>query len=176
MASRSPRKQTKLSHVDESGRARMVDVGAKERTERVAVAAATLEMKPATLRLIESGDIAKGEVLAVARVAGIMAAKRTHELIPLCHPLAIHVASIDFAKRRGGRLEVEATVKVNGQTGVEMEALTAVTAAALTVYDMCKAVDRGMTITDVHLKEKMGGRSGHWRKPARRPVRRASAS
>ena len=164
MATVSPRKKSKprLTHIDESGRACMVDVGAKDVTQRVAVASATLNVKPATLRLIESGDIAKGEVLAVARVAGIMAAKRTHETIPLCHPLPINVASIDFTKRRGGRLEVRATVKVSGKTGVEMEALSAVTTAALTVYDMCKAVDRGMVISDVCLIEKSGGRSGHW--------------
>ncbi len=156
------KKQATLSHIDESGRARMVDVGAKETTERVATASATLLMQPSTLRLIKSGNIAKGEVFAVARVAGIMAAKRTHELIPLCHPLPINVASIDFRSRKGGRLDVTATVKVSGKTGVEMEALTAVTTASLTVYDMCKAVDRAMTITDVCLLEKSGGRSGHY--------------
>lgn len=159
---RKNRAKPALSHIDTSGRARMVDVGAKAVTERVAVAGATLVMKPATLKLIKSGQIVKGEVLAVARVAGIMAAKRTHELIPLCHPLPINVASIDFRSRRGGRLEVRATVAVSGKTGVEMEALTAVTTAALTVYDMCKAVDREMTITDVCLHEKSGGRSGRF--------------
>jgi cyclic pyranopterin phosphate synthase len=154
----------RLSHVDESGRARMVDVGAKAVTERVAVAKATIRMQPSTLRLIRSGKIPKGEVLAVARVAGIMAAKRTAEIIPLCHPLPIEVAGIGFAPRSGGRLEIRATVKVTGKTGVEMEALTAVSAAALTVYDMCKAVDRGMTIGDVCLLEKRGGRSGTYRR------------
>ena len=166
MASNQHRKagRTRLSHVDARGRARMVDVGAKPVTERVAVAAATIRMQPATLRLIRSGKIAKGEVLAVARVAGIMAAKRTAEIIPLCHPLPIEVAGIDFTLRSGGCLEVEATVKVTGKTGVEMEALTAVAVAALTVYDMCKAVDRGMTITDLRLLEKRGGRSGTYRR------------
>lgn len=160
--------KARLSHVDDRGRARMVDVGAKAVTERVAVAAATVRMQPATLRLIRSGGIGKGEVLAVARIAGIMAAKRTSEIIPLCHPLAIEVAGIDFRPRPGGRLEIQARVRVSGKTGVEMEALTAVTAASLTVYDMCKAVDRGMTITDVELLEKRGGRSGTWVRPRSR--------
>jgi cyclic pyranopterin phosphate synthase len=153
-----------LSHVDRRGRARMVDVGDKPVTDRVAVAAATVRMKPATLALIRSGQIAKGEVLAVARVAGIMAAKRTPDLIPLCHPLPVEVAAIDFKPGSGGRLEIEARVRVSAKTGVEMEAMTAVTAAALTVYDMCKAVDRGMTITDIRLLEKSGGRSGTWKR------------
>lgn len=142
----------------------MVDVSAKAITERIAVATATVRMQPATLRLIRSGRIAKGEVLAVARVAGVMAAKRTAELIPLCHPLPVEVASIDFRPRPAGQLQITATVKVTGKTGVEMEALTAVSAAALTVYDMCKAVDRGMVITDVCLLEKRGGRSGTWKR------------
>lgn len=165
MATRSPRKKAaapELSHIDAQGRARMVDVGEKEVTKRVAVATATLVMKPATLKRIRSGNVAKGEVLAVARVAGIMAAKKTHDLIPLCHPLPINVAAIDFKPGKGGRLEVTATVKVSGKTGVEMEALTAVTTASLTIYDMCKAIDREMTITDVCLLEKSGGRSGRF--------------
>ena len=155
---------SRLSHIDEAGRARMVDVGLKDVTERVAVAVGTVVMKPMTLRRIQTGNIAKGEVLAVARVAGIMAAKRTHELIPLCHPLPIDAVNLDFRAHRGGRLEIRATAKVSGKTGVEMEALTAVAAAALTVYDMCKAIDRGMTITDVGLVEKSGGRSGTYRR------------
>jgi len=142
----------------------MVDVGDKPVSERVAVAAATVRMRPATLKRIRSGEIAKGEVLAVARVAGIMAAKQTPDLIPLCHPLPVDVAAIDFKPRSGGRLDLEARVKVSARTGVEMEAMTAVTVAALTVYDMCKAVDRGMTITDVRLLEKSGGRSGVWKR------------
>jgi cyclic pyranopterin phosphate synthase len=142
----------------------MVDVGEKPATERLAIASATLVMQPSTVKLIRDGGIAKGEVLAVARVAGIMAAKRTAEIIPLCHPLPINVAAIDFAPGRGGRLGIVATVKVSGKTGVEMEALTAVTAAALTVYDMCKAVDRAMMITDVCVLEKRGGRSGTYRR------------
>jgi len=144
----------------------MVDVGAKAVTERIAIARATLHMQPTTLRLIRSGAIGKGEVLAVARVAGIMAAKRTAELIPLCHPLPIDKATIEFAPRRAGRLEITATVKVTAKTGVEMEALTAAGVAALTVYDMCKAVDRGMLITDLGLLEKRGGRSGTWKRGA----------
>jgi len=155
---------TGLTHIDARGRARMVDVSAKAVTERVAVATATLRMQPATLRRIRTGRIAKGEVLAVARVAGVMAAKRTADLIPLCHPLPVEVASIDFTPRAAGRLQVTATVKVTGKTGVEMEALAAVMGAALTVYDMCKAVDRGMVITDVCLLEKRGGRSGTWQR------------
>jgi cyclic pyranopterin phosphate synthase len=167
MRSARDRKATtaqRLTHIDARGRARMVDVSAKAVSERVAVASATLRMQPATLRRIRSGRIAKGEVLAVARVAGVMAAKRTAELIPLCHPLAVEVAAIDFTPRAAGRLQITATVKVSGKTGVEMEALTAVSAAALTVYDMCKAVDRGMVITDVCLIEKRGGRSGTWKR------------
>jgi cyclic pyranopterin phosphate synthase len=167
MTSLRDRKATnaqRLTHIDARGRARMVDVGAKAVTERVAVARAVLRMQPATLRRIHSGRIAKGEVLAVARVAGVMAAKRTAELIPLCHPLPVEVAAIDFTARAAGSLEITATVKVTGKTGVEMEALTAVSVAALTVYDMCKAVDRGMVITDLCLVEKRGGRSGTWRR------------
>jgi cyclic pyranopterin phosphate synthase len=156
-----------LTHLDAHGRARMVDVSAKAITERVAVATATLRMRAATLRLIRSGGIAKGEVLAVARVAGIQAAKHTADLIPLCHPLPVETVSIDFTPRAGGRLQVTATVKVTGKTGVEMEALTAASAAALTVYDMCKAVDRGMVITDIGLLEKRGGRTGTWRRTRR---------
>jgi cyclic pyranopterin phosphate synthase len=167
MAAARDRKTTsaqRLTHLDARGRARMVDVSAKAITERVAVAVATLRMQPATLRRIRSGAIAKGEVLAVARIAGIQAAKHTADLIPLCHPLPVEVASIDFTPRPGGRLQIAATVKVTGKTGVEMEALTAVSVAALTVYDMCKAIDRGMVITDVGLLEKRGGRSGTWKR------------
>jgi cyclic pyranopterin phosphate synthase len=142
----------------------MVDVGAKPVTARVAVARGVLRMQPATLRLIRSGKISKGEVLAVARIAGIMAAKRTPELIPLCHPVPIQVAGVDFAVLGPGRLQIEARVTVEGKTGVEMEALAAVSAAALTVYDMCKAVDRGMVISDIRLIEKRGGRSGVYRR------------
>jgi len=153
-----------LSHVDARGRARMVDVSAKAITEREACARGVVRMQPGTLRLIRSGKIAKGEVLAVARVAGIMAAKRTADLIPMCHPLPVEVAGIDFGVTGPGTLQIEARVKVTAKTGVEMEALAAVTAAALTIYDMCKAVDRGMVISDVRLMEKRGGRSGEFRR------------
>ena len=142
----------------------MVDVGAKPVTERIAVARATVRMRPETLRLITSRRVAKGDALAAARVAGIMAAKRTAELIPLCHPLPVEVVGIDFAPRGAAALEITARVKMSGKTGVEMEALTAVSIAALTIYDMCKAVDRGLTITDVQLIEKSGGRSGMYRR------------
>jgi len=157
-------RDARLSHIDAQGRARMVDVSAKAVTEREAVARGVVRMQPQTLRLIRSGTIAKGEVLAVARVAGIMAAKRTADLIPMCHPLPIQVAGIDFDVIAPGRLQIEARVKVTAKTGVEMEALAAVSAAALTVYDMCKAVDRGMVISDIRLMEKRGGRSGTFRR------------
>jgi cyclic pyranopterin phosphate synthase len=171
MAARRSRKvvrQPRLSHLDAQGRACMVDVGEKAVTqrfaERFAVARGLVRMQPHTLRLIRSGKVAKGEVLAVARVAGIMAAKRTAELIPMCHPLPVEVAGIDFTVTAPGTLQIEAQVKVTGKTGVEMEALAAVSAAALTVYDMCKAVDRGMVISDIRLMEKRGGRSGVYRR------------
>lgn len=157
-------RRTRLSHLDARGRARMVDVGEKPITRREALARAEVHMQPSTLELIRKGEIAKGEVLAVARVAGIMAAKRTCEIIPLCHPLPIEAAAVDFRTPRRGVLEIEACVRVSGKTGVEMEALAAVAAAALAVYDMCKAVDRGMTITAVRLIEKSGGRSGTYRR------------
>jgi cyclic pyranopterin phosphate synthase len=159
---KSARPRARLSHIDAQGRARMVDVSNKDVTERVAIAEATVRMQPATLRLIRGKRIAKGEVLAVARIAGVMAAKRTSDLIPLCHPLPVAVARIDFDVVGTNRLRIEGEVKVSGKTGVEMEALAAVSVAALTVYDMCKAVDRAMTITDVRVLKKAGGRSGTW--------------
>jgi cyclic pyranopterin phosphate synthase len=153
-----------LTHIDESGRARMVDVGAKADTERVAVARGTMHMERATLERILSGGIAKGDVLAVAQVAGIQAAKRTWELIPMCHPLMLTGVSLRFEPdTASGTLAIEATVKTVGKTGVEMEALTAVTVAGLTIYDMCKAIDRAMTLTDVRLTAKSGGKSGDYR-------------
>jgi cyclic pyranopterin phosphate synthase len=164
LPARVPAARGRLSHVDAQGRARMVDVSDKSVAERIAVARGVVRMQPQTLRLIRSGKIAKGEVLAVARIAGIMAAKRTPELIPLCHPLPIQVAAIDFTVTGAGTLEIEARVKVTGTTGVEMEALAAVSVAALTVYDMCKAVDRSMVIGDIRLMEKRGGRSGEYRR------------
>jgi cyclic pyranopterin monophosphate synthase len=155
---------SKLSHVDEKGEARMVDVSGKEVTERTATAEGFVAMSAATLALIETGQAKKGDVLATARIAGIMAAKRTHELIPLCHPLALTQASVEFApSHEPPGLHVRASVKVAGQTGVEMEALTAVSVACLTIYDMVKAVERGITITGIRLSEKRGGRSGTYR-------------
>lgn len=142
----------------------MVDVTAKTPTVREAVARGAVRMRPETLDLIRGGNLPKGEVLAVARVAGIMAAKRTAEWIPMCHPLPIHVAAIDFREIGPDLLEIEARVSVEARTGVEMEALTAVSAAALTVYDMCKAVDREMIVGDIRLMQKRGGRSGEWRR------------
>jgi cyclic pyranopterin phosphate synthase len=153
-----------LSHFDARGNAAMVDVSAKPATARRATARARVVMQPATLALIREGGARKGDVLAVARLAGIMAAKRTAELIPLCHPLPIAAVSVDLAPDAdGAAVEIEATVRTTGQTGVEMEALTAASVAALTVYDMCKAVDRGMRIEAVRVTYKDGGKSGEFR-------------
>ena len=155
----------RLTHIDEQGNASMVDVSAKDVTERAAVAAGRVMMRPETLEMIRAGNAAKGDVLGVARVAGIMAAKRTHDLIPLCHPLALSRVSLDLAANdEGPSIDVTATVKVSGRTGVEMEALTAVSVACLTVYDMVKAVDRGIAITDIRLTGKTGGKSGAFRR------------
>ncbi len=151
-----------LSHFDESGASRMVDVGAKAETARTARASAGVRMKPETLTLIRDKQLAKGDVLEVARLAGIMAAKKTADLIPLCHPLPLTSVKLDFAFPAADFLRIEATVTVFARTGVEMEALTAVSVAALTVYDMCKAADRSMTIEAVRLEEKDGGKSGHF--------------
>jgi cyclic pyranopterin phosphate synthase len=151
----------KLSHIDETGKARMVDVGDKPDTERVAVAHGEVQMRPETLNLIREGTIKKGDVLTVAQLAGVMAAKRTAELIPLCHPLPIHQIVVDVipdAELPG--VSITATVRTTGKTGVEMEALTAVSVAALTVYDMAKAVEKTMHIQNIHLVEKRGGQSG----------------
>jgi cyclic pyranopterin monophosphate synthase len=155
---------TKLSHLNEKGEARMVDVSAKATTQRTARAAGFVAMTRETLALVEKGAAKKGDVLATARIAGIMAAKRTHELIPLCHPLAITKAGVDFELSRDPPgIRVTAEVAVSGQTGVEMEALTAVSVACLTIYDMLKAADKAMTIGDIRLIEKTGGRSGTYR-------------
>ncbi len=151
-----------LSHFDESGASRMVDVGAKPPTLRTARASARIRMSPETLALIGAGGHAKGDVLEVARLAGIMAAKKTGELIPLCHPLPLDAVSIDFQTLDDTTLLVEATARVTARTGVEMEALVAASTSALTVYDMCKAVDRGMVVEHIRLEEKSGGRSGRW--------------
>ena len=151
----------RLTHLDAAGNAHMVDVSEKHVTSRSATAKAQVLMLPETLALILSGGAKKGDVLATARIAGIMAAKKTHELIPLCHPLLISKVSVDFqSDEKSNSIEVTATVRVEGKTGVEMEALTACSVAALTLYDMCKAVDRGMKITDLRLTEKSGGKSG----------------
>jgi cyclic pyranopterin phosphate synthase len=159
-----------LTHVDESGAARMVDVGAKADTERIAVAAGEVLMSVETLRLIRAGTLKKGDVVAVARIAGIMAAKRTAELIPLCHPLALTHVGVDIELRelddRRGAALIRATARTIGKTGVEMEALTAVSVAALTIYDMAKAVDRAMRIDNVRLVEKHGGKSRDFVAPA----------
>ncbi len=155
---------SELSHFDEHGAARMVDTSAKAETLREAKASGLVRMAASTLTLIRDRSLAKGDVLEVARLAGIMAAKRTGDLIPLCHPLPITSAAIDFTFAGENLLRIEATVRVFGRTGVEMEALTAVSVAALTVYDMCKAVDRAMTIECIRLEEKSGGRSGVFRR------------
>ena len=152
-----------LTHVDAAGRVRMVDVGAKPVTDREAVARGTIRMAPATVRAIGRGVVAKGDPLQAARLAGIMAAKRTADLVPLCHPLPLSHVSVDLSPRRDG-YAIEARVRTSAQTGVEMEALTAVAVAALTVYDMVKAVDRDMVIGEIRLVEKRGGRSGTYRR------------
>ena len=163
----------RLSHLDEQGKARMVDVSEKTPTERVAVAKGSVYMKPATLKLIKDGTVPKGDVMAAARIAGIMAAKKTGDLIPLCHPLSITSVTVDLTiHEKKSRIDIAAKVKTVGQTGVEMEALTAVSVAALTVYDMCKAVDKEMIISDILLMEKRGGRSGEFRRNAASPVSR----
>ena len=157
---------TKLTHIDDQGDARMVDVSEKAETLRVATAVGRVAMQPATIALIEQGGVKKGDVLSVARLAGIMGAKRTSDLIPLCHPLALN--SVDLVLRldaANAAVLIEATAKVTGRTGVEMEALTAVSIAALTIYDMCKAADREMQIGDIRLTHKSGGKSGTYSAP-----------
>jgi cyclic pyranopterin phosphate synthase len=154
---------SQLTHLDAQGQAHMVDVGAKAETEREAIAAGRVLMQPATLSLLRTGNLPKGDVLGTARVAGIMAAKRTSELIPLCHPLLLTKVSVEFEfDENASAVEIMAKVRCQGQTGVEMEALTAVSVAALTIYDMAKAVERGMVISDIRLLEKRGGKSGVW--------------
>ena len=156
---------SKLTHFDDAGQAHMVDVGAKPETERIAVAAGTVEMQRETLDAVGAGIMGKGDVLGIARIAAIAGLKRTSELIPLCHPVRVTGVDVSLATRDDDgrpRIEILATVRAFDRTGVEMEALTAVTLAALTVYDMCKAIDRGMRIVDVRLVEKQGGKSGTW--------------
>ena len=154
-----------LTHLDESGHARMVDVGAKPATARVAIASGRIRMSPAAHAAIRNGDVPKGDVLATARIAGIMAAKRTAELIPLCHPLGLDAVSIDFAFEDGA-VRATATASLTARTGVEMEAMTATSIALLTIYDMAKAIDKAMVIEDVRLLAKRGGKSGDWQAPA----------
>jgi len=152
-----------LSHFDRAGRARMVDVGRKDETERVAVASGLIRMNPSTIELIRQGQAEKGDVLAVAQVAAVMGAKRTSDLIPMCHPLMLTRIDVTFDVRSDA-VRIEATVATRGRTGVEMEALTAVATAGLTIYDMLKAVDRGMVIEQIRLEQKDGGRTGFWRR------------
>jgi cyclic pyranopterin phosphate synthase len=156
--------QNDLTHFDAAGQAHMVDVGAKSETERIARAAGRIRMQPATLALIREGSAKKGDVLGIARIAAIQAAKRTGDLIPLCHPIPLTRVAVEFTiDETGSTIACETVAQTVGRTGVEMEALTATAVALLTIYDMCKAVDRGMTIEEVRLLEKAGGKSGHWR-------------
>lgn len=163
-----PNTPSPLTHFDAQGQAHMVDVGAKAATHRVAVASGRIQMLPSTLALVQAGTAKKGDVLGIARIAGIQGAKRTADLIPLCHPLALTRVAVEFEVLSEGNIPTivcKATAETVGPTGVEMEALTAVQVSLLTIYDMCKAADRGMTITDVKLLEKQGGKSGHWVAP-----------
>ena len=155
---------SKLTHFNEAGEAEMVDVGHKPETIRMALATGKIEMQPETLRLIQAGEHKKGDVIGIARVAGIMAAKKTAELVPLCHPIGLDKISVDFEViEQENAVNCRVLAKTRAQTGVEMEALTAVQVALLTIYDMCKAVDRGMTMSNIRLLEKSGGASGHWK-------------
>ena len=157
---------SRLTHIDASGQATMVDVSNKAETDRLAIAKGAVQMSSETMRLISENKVAKGDFLSVARFAGIMAAKKTADLIPLCHPLGLSSLTMEFRLHPDtSSIEIEATAKVRGPTGVEMEALTAVSVAALTIYDMCKAADRGMRITDIRLVHKAGGKSGAWTHP-----------
>jgi cyclic pyranopterin monophosphate synthase len=171
MARRAPASAaaSELTHVDPSGRLRMVDVGDKPQTARQAVARGVITVSAAAQRLVRSGHSRKGNPLEAARLAGIMAAKRTSDIIPLCHPIALTHVDVDIAPTRSG-YRITATARTTGQTGVEMEALTAVSAAALTIYDMLKAADRGMVIGEICVVEKRGGRSGYYRRPRARPA------
>lgn len=151
----------KLTHFDKKGRAKMVDVSGKKETLREAIVRGSISMRPDTFKKIMSGEVAKGDVLSVAKVAGIMAAKKTSEIIPMCHPLNLTHVEINFTPfEKESRIEIEARVRIKAQTGVEMEGLVAVAVAGLTIYDMCKAMDRGMVISDIHLVKKTGGKSG----------------
>ena len=162
-------KEKELTHFNKNGRAHMVDVGGKEDTQRIAIAEGSIVMQPETLKMIKDGKIAKGDVLAVAQVAGIMAAKKTSQIIPMCHPLMLTNVDLNFEiKESKNKIIIQSKVKTMGKTGVEMEALTAVVAAGLTIYDMCKAVDRGMAIESIYLLEKTGGKSGHFSRPLKK--------
>ena len=161
---------SELTHFDDQGRSRMVDVGDKEVTFRLARAESFVQMQPGTLSLILNRQVAKGDVFEVARLAGIMATKRTADLIPLCHPLGIDGVDLTLAAVDDTTVRIEATVRVHGRTGVEMEAMTAVTVASLTIYDMCKSVDRTMTLGPTRLLEKLGGKSGHFEAPNNKPA------
>jgi cyclic pyranopterin monophosphate synthase len=162
---RKPSQEARLTHFDSSGQAHMVDVGAKAETHRIALAEGTIRMRPATLRMILAGTAKKGDVLGVARIAAIQGAKRASDLVPLCHPLSLTRVGTDFRSNRSkASITLAVTAETVGRTGVEMEALAAVSAGLLTIYDMCKAVDRAMTIGDIRLLEKSGGRSGHFRR------------
>ena len=153
----------KLTHFDQQGQAHMVDVGDKASTRRIAIAIGHISILPSTLSLIQSGNAKKGDVLGIARIAAIQASKKTADLIPLCHTIGLSKVAVDFdINEKENRISCTVTTETTGQTGVEMEALTAVSAGLLTIYDMCKAVDRGMTISDIKLLEKQGGKSGHW--------------
>jgi cyclic pyranopterin monophosphate synthase len=155
--------ESRLSHIDDAGRARMVDVTAKDETLRIAVARGRVVMQPSTLQLLLRGEIAKGNVLTTAQIAGVMAAKKTHELIPMCHALLLTGIDVELTPNEAdGAVDITATVRTTGKTGVEMEALTAVSIAGLTVYDMCKAVDKGMRVESIGLVSKTGGKSGEW--------------
>jgi len=162
----NPPQQT-LTHFDASGQAHMVDVGDKAVTRRIATASGTIQMQPSTLQTIQSGDAKKGDVLGIARIAAIQGAKRTAELIPLCHPISLTKVAVSFdMDTENSSITCTATCDTTGQTGVEMEALTAVSVGLLTIYDMCKAIDRGMVIREIKLLEKQGGKSGHWIAPS----------
>lgn len=154
---------TEFTHFDAAGQAHMVDVGAKSETQRIAVASGTIRMQPQTLVMIQAGDAKKGDVLGIARIAAIQASKRTSDLIPLCHPIGLTKVGVEFSiHQQNAEITCTVTAQTVGRTGVEMEALTATSVALLTIYDMCKAVDRGMSIHGIRLLEKMGGKSGHW--------------
>ncbi|MGO9015709.1 MAG: cyclic pyranopterin monophosphate synthase MoaC [Dissulfurispiraceae bacterium] len=159
----------KFTHFNKEGKAKMVDVSGKAPSMREAVASGSVHMKPETMRLIKEGSIQKGDVFGVARIAGIMAAKKTSELIPMCHPLNLAYAAVDFSfNESAGTIDIKATIKITGQTGVEMEALVAVSSAALTIYDMCKSADKEMVISDIMLLEKRGGKSGEFKRKGNR--------